>query len=124
MTAELAAALPIVVLLLTAGLTVLAATTAHLRCVDAAREAARAASRGDPEAVAVGRRVAPSGARVRLVHEGGLVRVVVSAPMPAVGRAWPGEVTATAVAELEPDSQAAFGSGFRFPLGARLKAGP
>ena len=39
MTAELAAVLPVVVMLLLAGLTVLAATTAQLRCVDAAREA-------------------------------------------------------------------------------------
>ncbi|MFG1920482.1 TadE family type IV pilus minor pilin [Cryptosporangium sp. NPDC048952] len=102
MTAELAAVLPVVVLLLTAGLTVLAATTAHLRCVDAAREAARAASRGDPGAVEIGRRVAPSGATVLVSREDGLVRVTVSAPLPSIGRAWPGRVAATAVAEPEP----------------------
>ena len=94
--------LPVVVLLLVAGLTVLAATTTHLRCVDAARETARAASRGDPAAVAIGRRVAPPGATVRLRQDGELIRVTVSAPLPTIGRAWPGRVTATAVAELEP----------------------
>jgi len=94
--------LPVVVLLLVAGLTVLAATTAQLRCVDAAREAARAASRGDPAAAEIGRRVAPSGAAVRLWRDDDYVRVTVSAPLPTIGRAWPGRIVATAVAEPEP----------------------
>lgn len=101
-TAELATVLPVVVLLLIAGLTVLVATTTQLRCVDAAREAARAASRGDPAAVAIGRRVAPPGATVRVGREGDLIRVTVSAPLPTIGRAWPGQVSAAAVAEAEP----------------------
>ncbi len=44
-TAELAVALPALVLLLLAGLTAVQAVTVQLRCVDAAREAARAAAR-------------------------------------------------------------------------------
>jgi hypothetical protein len=90
------------VLLLTAGLTAVTATTTQLRCVDAARETARAAARGDPGAVAAGRRVAPPGAAVRLVHDDDLVRVTVSAPLPAIGRLWSGRIEATAVAEPEP----------------------
>ena len=101
-TAELAAVLPVVVMLLLAGLAVLAATTAQLRCVDAAREAARAAARGDPAAAEIGRRVAPSGAEVRLRRDEEYVRVTVTAPLPALGRAWPGRIVATAVAEPEP----------------------
>ncbi|SHN02692.1 TadE family type IV pilus minor pilin [Cryptosporangium aurantiacum] len=102
MTAELAAAIPVVVFLLTAGLAALTATTTQLRCVDAAREAARAAARGDPGATAAGQRVAPDGATVRLVRDGELIRVTVSAPLPAVGWAWSGRIVATAVAEPEP----------------------
>ncbi|GAA3386823.1 TadE family type IV pilus minor pilin [Cryptosporangium minutisporangium] len=102
MTAELAAAIPVVVFLLTAGLTALTATTTQLRCVDAARETARAAARGDPDAAAAGQRVAPTGATVRLTRDDEFVRVTVSAPLPAVGRVWPGRIVATAVAEPEP----------------------
>lgn len=49
----------------------LAAMSAQLRCIDAAREAARLAARGDQHAaVDVARRVAPPGARVQLRRDG------------------------------------------------------
>ncbi|TQS43848.1 TadE family type IV pilus minor pilin [Cryptosporangium phraense] len=99
-TAELAAAIPVVVLLLTAGLTALGATTTQLRCVDAARETARAAARGDADPVSVGRRLAPAGASIRVEATEDLVTVTVSAP--AVGPLWPGRIDATAVVEPEP----------------------
>jgi hypothetical protein len=99
---ELAAAIPVVVFLLTAGLAGVSAVTTQLRCVDAAREAARAAARGDPQAVASGQRVAPPDASVAVTRSGDVVRASVSAPLPAVGWVWSGQLTATAVAESEP----------------------
>lgn len=108
-TMELAAAIPVVVFLLTAGLAAVTATTAQLRCVDAAREAARAAARGDPAAIAVGKRVAPAGASVTVSRGSDLIRVSVSAPLPAVGWAWSGRIEATAVAEPEPAADPAAG---------------
>lgn len=74
--------------------------TAHVRCVDAAREAARLIARGD-EARA-GRAVAevgPPGATVSISRSGDTVTVQVRAPVPAL----PGlTVSATAVAAAEP----------------------
>jgi hypothetical protein len=55
------------------------AMSAHVRCVDAARESARLVARGDrDEAVPAGRRVAPPGARVELREDGGYVTARVS----------------------------------------------
>ena len=71
-TAELAMALPLLVAV-TVGLVWLQAVgAAQLRVVDAAREAARAAARGDSthEAVAHGLRVAPEGSRLTLAVTG------------------------------------------------------
>ncbi len=78
MTAELALGLPLV-LAVTVGLVwLLAVASTQIRVVDSAREAARAAARGDAESAAraVGVRVAPPGATLTFVHEGG--RVVVT----------------------------------------------
>lgn len=69
-TVELALGLPLL-LAVTVGLVwLLAVGAAQLRVVDAAREAARAAARGDTagEAVARGLRVAPPGSRVSLLR--------------------------------------------------------
>jgi hypothetical protein len=101
-TAELAAGLPALVLLLLVGLTAVTAVGTQLRCVDAAREAALAASRGEP-GVAAGRRVAPPGATVTVVTEGERVRVTVVAPVRPLGPLLPAfGVAASAVAALEP----------------------
>jgi len=71
-TAELALALPLLIAVTIGLVWLLAVGAAQVRAVDAARETARAAARGDSasEAVARGRRVAPSGSRVS-VHDGG-----------------------------------------------------
>ena len=63
-TAELAAAIPTLVLVLFVALSALATVTDQVRCVDAARATARALARGDDQAVALaaGRRLAPPGA--------------------------------------------------------------
>ncbi|WP_409435517.1 TadE family type IV pilus minor pilin [Mycobacterium sp. SMC-14] len=91
------AALVSVLVLCLAGIT---AVSAQIRCVDAAREAARLAARGDATAVtAVVRRIAPDGATVRLRSEGDLVVASVTArPVLLPGMA----ITAEAVSAAEP----------------------
>jgi hypothetical protein len=87
--------LVVVLLLCVSGLT---AVSAHIRCVDAAREAARLAARGDDGSGAA-RAIAPDGAVVHLHHDGGLVVATVTARstlLPGV------TVAARAVAAVEP----------------------
>ena len=103
-TAELAAGLPALMLLLFAGLTAVSAVTAKGQCVDAAREGALAAARGDSGAAAAAR-VAPSGADVRLGADGDTVTVLVRAPVRLLGAHLPAiSVEASAVAAREPDA--------------------
>jgi hypothetical protein len=74
----------------------------QLECVDAAREAARAAARGE-SGVDAGRRVAPSGAAVTVAVVGDTVRATVTAPVHPAGGRLPGfDVTATTTALAEP----------------------
>lgn len=104
-TAELALALPAVVLVFAVLLVTAAAATAQLRCADAARAGARVAALGqsDAEVTEVARRLAGAGAEVR-VHRGPpWVEVRVSAAVPgswltagALG------LSATATAWVEP----------------------
>lgn len=87
-TAELAVALPALLILLCAALWSVATASAQLRCLDAAREGARASARGEaPEIVldAV-RRAAPASATVQVRREGGLVHVSVSAAVAPLGQ--------------------------------------
>jgi hypothetical protein len=91
------AALVVVLVLCLAGVT---AVSMQVRCVDAAREAARLAARGDERsAVDVARRIAPGGARVQVRHDGEfLVATVVarSKILPAL------DISARAVSAAEP----------------------
>ena len=82
MTAELAMALPMLVLVTCALAWLLALGSTQLRLVDAAREVARAVARGDDQesALEVGRRVAPEGAEFTVTSGGGQVVVSVAAP--------------------------------------------
>jgi Flp pilus assembly protein TadG len=101
-TAELAAGLPALLLLLLAGLTAVIAVTTKGQCVDAAREGALAAARGESGTTAAGR-VAPAGATVS-VGGGDLVTVTVRAPVRVLGNSLPTfTVDATATAAREPD---------------------
>ncbi|WP_156755046.1 TadE family type IV pilus minor pilin [Actinokineospora pegani] len=78
------------------------ATVSQVRCVDAAREAARLVARGEPErgrAVAVA--LAPSGAEIELRQVGDEVSVVVRAPASALVPGW--ELSADAYAVAEPE---------------------
>ena len=85
-TAEIAVALPALVLVLTLGLGAVTAVTDQLRCVDAARTGARLLARGE-RVGEVRRQVAeqaPGDARISLDVGGDSVRVEVSADLPRV----------------------------------------
>ncbi len=79
-TAETAVVLPALLVLLAAVLWALAAAAGHLRCVDAARAAARELARGESAASArhAAGQVAPTGALVSIHTVDGLIRVDVS----------------------------------------------
>lgn len=108
-TAELAAGLPALVLLLLAGLTAVTAVTTKAQCVDAARDAALAEARGEP-GVAAGTRAGPPGAAVTVVVTGDTVTAVVRAPVRALGVRLPRLVVqAQAVAASEPGGHRSLG---------------
>ncbi|WP_307854436.1 TadE family type IV pilus minor pilin [Micromonospora sp. C31] len=101
-TAELAAGLPALLLLLLAGLSAVNAVGTKAGCLHAAREAALAASRGADGAAAASR-AAPPGAEVTVTVDGQRVVATVRAPVRALGSRLPRiSVTATAVAATEP----------------------
>jgi Flp pilus assembly protein TadG len=101
-TAELAAGLPALLLLLFAGLTAIDAVSTRAGCLDAARAAALAASRGGPGGAA-GSRVAPEGAVVTVEIRDGRVTATVRAPVRALTARLPHvTVVASAVAAVEP----------------------
>lgn len=85
-----------VLVLCFAGIT---AVTLQARCVDAAREAARLAARGDQAGAVVAGRLAPAGAAVEVREDGGYVVARVSGRSPVL----PGVViVGRAVAAREP----------------------
>ena len=92
-TAETAAVLPVLALVAAAMVWGISALSSQVRCGDAAREAARAAARGDPAAQIreIGLRDAPAGARLVLGESAdGLVTVTVTAPVGRLGGWLPG----------------------------------
>lgn len=102
-TAELAAGLPVLMLLLLAGLTAVEAVTTKGRCVDAARVGAIAAARGEPGREAAAR-VAPPGAAIEVTTDVETVTVVVRARLGVFGGHLPViTVESQAVAAREPD---------------------
>lgn len=107
-TAEAMVVLPVLLAVALGLVWVLTLGVTQVRVVDGAREAARAAARGESAAVATaaGRRVAPDGARVRIRRSAGTVVAVVT-----VGVRGPGglfallpqvTVTSSATAVEEP----------------------
>jgi TadE-like protein len=104
-TAETATVLPVLALLLSFGLWAVSAASAQVRCSDAAREAARAAARGEPDLVvrSDALRAAPVGARVSVVENAASITVVVTARAGPLGHRLPSiTVTGRAVAAREP----------------------
>jgi hypothetical protein len=113
-TAEVAVALPALVALLALALGALAVGVAQLRCVDAAREGARAAARGESgdQVQAAIRAAAPPGAGISVTVGPRLVRVAVSTAVKPVGpfAAAVGAVHITATAAAVPETAATAGS--------------
>jgi len=109
-TAETAMALPLLVAVTVGLVWLLAVGVAQVRVVDAARETARAAARGDTdgEAVALGRRVAPAGADVSVSVTGDRVRATAAAPVRGPGGLFGflPTVTVRSEAEATPEQRA------------------
>jgi Flp pilus assembly protein TadG len=102
-TAELAACLPVLLLVLAVALTAVSAVAARVRVQDAAREAARAAARGD--SAAAGRLAAATapGSALTLSRDGPDVVAVVRQPVRPFGGWLRGfSVSGRAVAQVEP----------------------
>ena len=108
-TAETAVALPLLAVFTISMAWLVSMGITQVRALDAARETARAAARSDGSgsALALGRRVAPSGSRISLGHGDGTVMVKVSSPVngPAglFGHWATIRVEAEAVAAQEPN---------------------
>ena len=107
-TAELAVAIPSLLVVLVVALSAVDLGLSQVRCVDAARLGARLGARAEPEPVVVREalRAAPDGANVAVSRSGGFGTVTVTAPGPAVLMAIGvvGPPRATAVASLEVTS--------------------
>lgn len=91
-TAELAVAMPALLLVTVACVWALAVVAVHVRCLDAARTGARAVARGEEPALVreLAGESAPAGARVEVVSLGpDLVAVDVRARLPLLA-SWPG----------------------------------
>jgi Flp pilus assembly protein TadG len=86
-TAELVMVLPVLVAVMVALVWLLVVGAGQLRVIDAARESARAAARGDSAdaAVAAGVRVGPQGTHVTIVSSGGEVVAQASAQLSGPG---------------------------------------
>ncbi|NKZ03193.1 TadE family type IV pilus minor pilin [Actinomadura latina] len=113
-TAEIAVALPALVLITAVALWGLSAASVQLTCTDAARTGARAAARGESltavrELVV---RAVPKGATVQVRRDETTVRVDVSAPVapPAAVGLPPLTVQAHVAAEAEPGVRADLGN--------------
>jgi hypothetical protein len=100
-TVEAALALASLMLVLALAIAAISAVAAQVRCMDAAREAARLMARGEPErASRAAGMIAPAGARVGIVVRGDEVTVTVAS---AVVAKLPGvSVSALAMGVLEP----------------------
>ncbi|MGY1632588.1 TadE family type IV pilus minor pilin [Geodermatophilus sp. SYSU D01186] len=107
-TAETAVVLPVLLFVLAGAVAAVTVVGAQLRCVDAAREGARAAARGEDAAVvvALAARAAPTGARTTIASDGPAVAVTVAAEVAPLGPVpFRVRVSATAVAQREPDGE-------------------
>ena len=106
-TAELAIALPVLLSLLLLGIWSIGLVILNIRCIDAARDVARAVARGEPpdQAKAIGHRTIPTGT-ITVSREGPDIRVTVTATPthnpPLLSALAPTRLTALATLESEP----------------------
>ena len=114
-TAEVAVALPALVLVTVTLMWLVSVAAAQIRCADAAREAARALARGDQsaDAEAIMARTAPRGSSMTSQVHDDIVEVRVRAdvrPPGSLGRLLPDStVVGSATAWLEPETNAGTG---------------
>ncbi|WP_433014388.1 TadE family type IV pilus minor pilin [Kribbella sp. CA-294648] len=107
-TAEVAFVIPVLLAVLAAGLWLVGTVITNIRCIDAARDTARAVARGEPTEAArqLGERTAPSGATITITQTDSTIHVQViatSATPPGVLRALPNPTAqATATVQTEP----------------------
>jgi Flp pilus assembly protein TadG len=102
-TAELAVCLPVLMLLLAVAVSAVLVADAHVRAVDAAREAARAAARGDPGVGSRLAREAAPGSRLAVTTTGDDVVATVRLRVHLLASWLPAvTVTGRAVAAVEP----------------------
>jgi hypothetical protein len=80
-TAELAVLLPVLLTLFLLALWSVGAVISNVRCIDAARDTARAAARGEPaqSAQSIGQRSAPANASITLTRRANDIQVTVTA---------------------------------------------
>ena len=105
-TAEIAMAMPALVVITAGMLFVVGAVGAQLRCVDAAREASRELARGqdEPAVTAAVLGAAPAGARLAVSRQDGLVTATVTARAPVFGpllAALPGVAVSSSATALD-----------------------
>jgi hypothetical protein len=102
-TAELAACLPVLAIVVLAGIAAVSTAQQQVRAQDAASEVARAEARGDPgTATRLFAQTAPARAEFTVTTSGGQVTAVVRATVRPFGRLGSFEVTGRAVAAVEP----------------------
>ena len=98
-TVEAAIAIFALVFVLTLCAAAITTVANHLRCTDAAREAARLVARGEPDrATALAHTIAPANATVKININDDDIEVEISAPSPLPGL----HLTARAYSVLEP----------------------
>lgn len=106
-TVEMAAAIPVLLVLVLAGVYAVRVADMQTRCVDAAREVARAAARDDPRAAALGRMVLPGPVDIAVRRDKDTVTATVTVRVRPVGGTLPSlTISAHATAAVESVSGA------------------
>ncbi len=104
-TAEIAVALPILLVVAVSGVMAVAVAQARVRCADAATQAARAVARGaDPSVVALAAAGGP--VSITVVRSGGLADVTAQIRMAGIRGLPLIEITERAAVAIEPTSVA------------------
>jgi Flp pilus assembly protein TadG len=107
-TAEVAFAIPVLLATMLFGVWLAGVVIANVRCIDAARDVARATARGEPpeSAQQLGSRTAPRDAAIAITRSGPDIQVTVTAPVipdwPLLAQLPPLHAQAKATIESEP----------------------
>jgi Flp pilus assembly protein TadG len=115
-TAEVAILLPVLVGVMILGLSMVGVVMANIRCVDAARDAARATARGEPfeSAQRIGQGTAPRNSTISITQQDDEAHVLVTSKVhlnwPVVGGLLEIPVRAEATVRTEPGTQPEGGS--------------